>query len=50
MKRVRTVHRVAEVLFHLVKVLGGNWAAIFSLAMSVLELYETLRGPQPAAV
>jgi hypothetical protein len=50
MKRIRTVHRVAEVILNLVKVLGGNWTAIFSLAMSVLELYETLRAPEPAAV
>jgi hypothetical protein len=47
MKHARTIHRVAEVVFNLVKVLGGNWSAIFSLAMSMLELYETLKGPEP---
>lgn len=49
MKHARTVHRVAEVVLNLVKVLGGNWSAVISLAMSLFELYETLRGPEPIA-
>lgn len=47
MKSARTIHRVADVILNLVKVLGGNWSAIISLAMSVFELYEVLRGPEP---
>jgi hypothetical protein len=47
MKKARTVHRVADVIINLVKVLGGNWSAIISLAMSIFELYEVLRGPEP---
>jgi hypothetical protein len=49
MKRVRTIHQVAEVILNLVKVLGGNWSAIISLAMSTFELYVMLRGPEPSA-
>jgi hypothetical protein len=48
MKKARTVHRVADVIINLVKVLGGNWSAIISLAMSMFELYEVLWGPEPA--
>jgi hypothetical protein len=47
MKKARTIHRVADVIINLVKVLGGNWSAIISLAMSMFELYEVLRGPEP---
>jgi hypothetical protein len=49
MKRARTIHRVADVVLNLVKVLGGNWSAIISLAMSVFELYEVLWEPEPSA-
>jgi hypothetical protein len=48
MKRARTIHQVAEVILNLVKVLGGNWSAIISLAMSTFELYAMLRGPEPS--
>jgi hypothetical protein len=49
MKRARTIHQVAEVILNLMKVLGGNWSAIISLAMSTFELYVMLRGPEPSA-
>lgn len=48
MKNARTIHKVADVVLNLVKVLGGNWSAIISLAMSMFELYEVLRGPEPS--
>ena len=44
MRHAQTIHRVAEVALLLIKVLGGNWSAIFSLALGMMELYISWRG------
>jgi hypothetical protein len=40
---VRIVGKIAEVLFNLTKVLGGNWSAIVTLVMSVIDLHAAWR-------
>ena len=49
MKHAHILHKAVEVILNLVKVLGGNWSAAISLAMSLFELYAVLQGPEPSA-
>jgi len=42
---VRIVGKIAEVLFNLTKVLGGNWSAIVTLVMSVIDLHAAWQAP-----
>jgi hypothetical protein len=49
MKHAHTLHKAVEVILNLAKVLGGNWSAVISLAMSMFELYTVLRTPEPLA-
>lgn len=46
MQYARIIYKIAEVAFNLVKVLGGNWAAIVALVLSMAELHAALR-PEP---
>lgn len=48
MEYVRFIAKIAEVVFNLVKVLGGNWSAIVALVMSVIDLHAAWRGPNAA--
>jgi hypothetical protein len=43
---VRIIAKIAEVVFNLVKVLGGNWAATVALVMSVIELHAAWQAPK----
>ncbi len=43
MQFVRTIYRVAEVAFHLIRLLRGNWSAAASLALSMFELYRVAK-------
>jgi hypothetical protein len=45
---VRIVGKIAEVLFNLTKVLGGNWSAIVTLVMSVIDLHAAWQAPKGA--
>jgi predicted aminopeptidase len=40
MQYVRIICKIAEVAFNLFKVLGGNWAAVFALFLSMADLHE----------
>ena len=42
---VRIIGKIAEVLFNLTKVLGGNWSAIVALIMSVIDLHAAWQAP-----
>lgn len=46
MQYARIIYKIAEVAFNLVKVLGGNWAAIVGLVLSMSELHAEL-WPEP---
>jgi hypothetical protein len=45
---VRIIGKIAEVLFNVAKVLGGNWSAIAALVMSVIDLHAAWQGPRAA--
>lgn len=47
MRHVQTIYKMAELVFLLIKVLGGNWSAILSLVLGMMELYMELRGQGP---
>ncbi len=40
MQYVRIICKIAELAFNLFKVLGGNWAAVVALVLSIVELHE----------
>jgi hypothetical protein len=44
----RIIAKIAEVVFSLVKVLGGNWWAIAALVMSVIDLHAAWQAPKAA--
>lgn len=50
MRYAQIAHKAAEVIFNLIKVLGGNWIAAFSLALSLFDLYQVFHAGavQPA--
>jgi hypothetical protein len=48
MEYVRIISKIAEVVFSLVKVLGGNWSAIVALVMSVIDLHAAWQVPRVA--
>lgn len=48
MRHLHTIHKLLEVAFLLMKVLGGSWSAIVPMVLGILELYATWRGPQPS--
>ena len=45
---VRIIGKIVEVLFNLAKVLGGNWASIAALALSMVELHEAWQASRTA--
>ena len=45
MQYVRIIGKIAEVLFNLTKLLGGNWSAIVALIMSVIDLHAAWQAP-----
>jgi hypothetical protein len=47
-QHLRTIGKIAEVVFTLVKVLGGNWSAIITLVMSVIDLHAAWQAPKAA--
>jgi len=49
MRYVKIICRIAELGLNLLKVLGGNWAAIFALVVSAIELREAFRQAPVAA-
>ena len=49
MQYVRIMSKIAEVLFNLFKVLGGNWSAIAALVMSMIELHAAWQEPRMAS-
>ena len=48
MEYVRIIAKIAEVVFNLFKVLGGNWSAIVALVMSVVDLHSAWQAPRVA--
>jgi hypothetical protein len=48
MEYVRIMSKIAEVVFSLVNVLGGNWSAIVALIMSVIDLHAAWQAPRVA--
>ena len=46
MENVRIIAKIAEVVFNLMKVLGGNWSAIIALVMSVMDLHAAWQAPR----
>ena len=50
MEYVRIIARIAEVVFNLVKVLGGNWSAVAALVMSLIDLHAAWQAPRAAQV
>ncbi|MBV9453176.1 MAG: hypothetical protein JOZ19_03490 [Rubrobacter sp.] len=46
MQYVRIICKIAEVAFNLFKVLGGNWSAIATLVLSMVELHAAWQ-PEP---
>jgi hypothetical protein len=47
-QHLRIVGKIAEVVFTLLQVLGGNWSAMVALVMSVIDLHGAWQAPKAA--
>jgi hypothetical protein len=49
MRYIRIISKAVEVASALIKVLGGNWAAVFGLVAGVIDLHAAARAPGAAS-